>query len=202
MKLILYCTGWYSRFFSYRWTDRYQNPPWFVPLWVLAHTGLFQPYRRKLDVSANKSNRYQKKKKKYKKTQKSSVFVITATHHHVAGHPMSPATSILSIAVSPPALASSSSPLHFFILCFSSTFQLLYSLVFLVLNTWYILFWTLESHSHVNILKSLNESSFQNFQTYLQAPLCSSFNFCTCLPKKKKTFEYWFLFLLFFHYCI
>ena len=54
--------------------------------------------------------------------------------------PMSPVTSILSIAVSPPALAFSSSPLHFFILCFSSTFQLLCSLVFLVLNAWYILF--------------------------------------------------------------
>ena len=76
MKLILYCTGWYSRFFSYRWTDRYQNPPWFVPLWVLAHTGLFQPYRRKLDVSANKSNRYQKKKKIQKNPK-----IISFCHH-------------------------------------------------------------------------------------------------------------------------
>ncbi|KAK7859367.1 hypothetical protein CFP56_006890 [Quercus suber] len=42
---------------------------------------------------------------------------------------MSPTTSILSIAVSPPASASSSSPLHFSILCFSSSFPLFCSLI-------------------------------------------------------------------------
>ena len=102
---------------------------------------------------------------------------------------MSPATSILSIAVSPPALASFSLPFHFFILCFSSTFLLLCSLVFLVLNAYrYILFCTLESHSHVNHSHVNTKvfkwaKSFQNFQTYLQlqAPTCPSFNFCTLI---------------------
>ena len=102
---------------------------------------------------------------------------------------ISPATSILSITVSPPALASSSLPFHFFILCFSSTFPLLCSLVFLVLNAYrYILFCTLESHSHVKHSHVNTEvfkwaKSFQNFQTYLQlqAPTCPSFNFCTLI---------------------
>ena len=60
------------------------KPSWFVPLWVLAHIGLFRPYQWKLDVLAgkSKSGRYQKKKK----SKKSLVFVIIATHHHVAGH--------------------------------------------------------------------------------------------------------------------
>ena len=97
---------------------------------------------------------------------------------------MSPATSILSILVSPPASTSSSLPFHFFVLCFSLTFLLLCSLVFLVLNDYhYILFCTLESHSHVNTKVIKWAKSFQNFQTYLQlqAPTCPSFNFCTLI---------------------
>ena len=81
--------------------------------------------------------------KKKKKKPKNHLFLssqpFTTT---LPVTPMSPATSILSIAVSPPASASSSLSLHFSVLCFSSTFQLLCSLVFLVLNAWYILFWT------------------------------------------------------------
>ena len=104
---------------------------------------------------------------------------------------MSPATSILSIAVSPPALASSSLPLHFSVLCLSLTFQLLYSLVFLVLNAWYVLFWTLESHSHMNILKSLNESkvlklSFKIFKLISNHPRVLVLTFAHVYRKKKK----------------
>ena len=139
MKLILYRTGRYGRFILYRWTEQYQNPPWFVPLWVLAHIKLFRPYRKKLDVSAGKSKlgRYKTNTKKSKNHMFLSSQPLTTTSPVT---PMSPVTSILSIAVSPPASAFSSSPLHFFNLCFSSTFQLLCSLVFLVLNAWYILF--------------------------------------------------------------
>ena len=75
MKLIPYRTGRYDWFFSYRWTDRFQNPPWFVPLWVLIHTRLFRPYRRKLDVSASKS-----KQGWYKKIQK-NLKIISFCHH-------------------------------------------------------------------------------------------------------------------------
>ena len=205
MKLIPYHTGRYGRFFLYRWIDRYQNPHWFVLLWVPTHTRLFRPYWRKLDVSAGKSKlgRYQKKKKiQNTKKPKNHLFLssqpLTTTSPVT---PMSPTTSILSIAVSPLASASSSLPLHFSVLCFSSTFQLLCSLVFLVLNAWYILFWTLESHSHVNILKSLNESKFfKIFKLISKYPrvLVLTFAHVYREKKKKKSFAHWFFFHFFF----
>ena len=74
-------------------------------------------------------------KKKRKKEAKNHQFLLSqpfTTTLLVTS--MSLATSILSITVSPPASASSSSPFHFYILCFSSTFPLLCSLVILVLN--------------------------------------------------------------------
>ena len=182
MKLILYRTGRYGRFILYRWTEQYQNPPWFVPLWVLAHIKLFRPYRKKLDVSAGKSKlgRYQKKKKntKYKKTQKSFVFVITATHHHVASH-SHVSSNFHFVNRSLPTcfsfffLASSLLRSLFFFNFLASLFFGFSSferLVYLVLDARVPL-----PREYTEVIKWVK--IFQNFQTYLQVPTCPCFNF-------------------------
>ena len=97
-------------------------------------------------------------KKKKKKTQKSSVFVITAIHHHVAGH-SHVSSHFHFVNRSHPTcfnffFLASSLLRSLFFFNFSASLFIGFSsfecLVYLVLDA-------LESHSHVNMLKSLNE---------------------------------------------
>ena len=116
MKLIPYHTGHFFRTVELTGIqtplDSYRSKYWSI-LDSFSHTGencMFWP------VNLNRANT---KKNKPKNHQFLSLQPLTTTSPIT---PMSPATSILSIAVPPPASTSSSSPLHFSVLCFSSTF--------------------------------------------------------------------------------
>ena len=134
-----------------------------------------------------------------KKTQKSFVFVIIATHHHVAGHSHVSShfhfvNRSLPTCFSFFFLASSLLRSLFFFNFLASPFfgfSRFEHLVYLVLDARVPL-----PHEYTEVIKWVK--SFQNFQTYLQAPTCLNFNFYTCLPKKKKKMHIDFYFFCFF----